>query len=240
MQSVLKILKTNYDAERPWSQRPKNSFRCRLIKRIRYILELISGFELTIMLKDLIKPDELKEIAAKYYDGLINLSKPINTVKPKNRYIFYHQLRLANLTLPELKEMNYKISRKLWKSCKNTKERLIGGRSLPEEKVSRIKEILENNSTISSFKTAKIIKRIPSRNVSKFEQTRKALKNMEKKNVEISIENVRLRKISVQDVKDTFDRQCDQTNQSRVSLGWIRNYIKKAKIYKKPQNVIHS
>lgn len=238
MNSITNIFKNNYSPERPWSLRPNNGYRSKLIKKIRNIFDLLSGYEFINLIKDIITPDELKKIAGIYYDGLKNLSKPINSVKQKNRHIFYYQLKLAKIPLRELKKMNYKISNRLWKTCTNTSERLVGGRPpLSLNKITQINDILESNSAISSFKTAKIVKRTYFPKVSRFEQTRKALKNIERNNLEINIENVRLRKISIQDIKDSFDIRCQQSNQARVSLSWIQKYIKKAKKYKKPQNV---
>ena len=70
-------------------------------------------------------------------------------------------------------------------------------------------------------------------------ETKKAVKIIEQNNLVVNIENVRFRKISVQDVKDTLDKKCDQNNQPRVSISSIQKYIKNAKKFKKPQNVIY-
>ena len=125
---ISSVFKKNYIPEIPWSQRALNGKRSNLIKDIRGFLNLLSGFELTNLIKDLIKENEIQFIAEKFYKGLQNLSRPINTVKPKNKHYFYRELKLAHFNLNELKNMGYKISKKLWSSCKKTHKRLLGGK----------------------------------------------------------------------------------------------------------------
>ena len=81
---ISSIFKKIYFPEIPWSQRAFNGKRSNLIRDIRGLLQLLSGFELTNLIKDLIKENEMQFIAKKYFNGLKNLSCSINTVKPKN------------------------------------------------------------------------------------------------------------------------------------------------------------
>ena len=105
MNRILSIFQNEYPLEKPWSQRHINNHRSDLIKNIRRILNIFSGNELVLLLKDLIKPEEMKQIAINYYNGLKNLSEPINNVKKKNQHFFFRPLKLAHITLPELKMM---------------------------------------------------------------------------------------------------------------------------------------
>jgi len=91
MNRILSIFQNEYPLEKPWSQRHVNNHHYELIKNIRRILNIFSGNELVFLLKDLIKPDEMKLIAINYYNGLKNLSEPINNVKKKiNIFLFDH------------------------------------------------------------------------------------------------------------------------------------------------------
>lgn len=69
-EKISSIFRNNYYAEIPWSQRVLNGNRSKLINKIRGILELFSGFESTNLIRDLIKPNEMKLVAEKYYQGL--------------------------------------------------------------------------------------------------------------------------------------------------------------------------
>jgi hypothetical protein len=69
MNSILSIFQNEYPLEKPWSQRHVNNHHYELIKNIRSILNIFSGNELVFLLKDLIKPDEMKLIAINYYNG---------------------------------------------------------------------------------------------------------------------------------------------------------------------------
>lgn len=147
MQKISNIFNNEYLPLRPWSQRAINGRKSILIRKIRNILNLFSGFEISNLLKDLIRDYEMRVISVKYYNVLRKLSDPINSLKPKNKHFFFREFKLSHFKLNELKEMNYKISKKLWSSCKKKHERLEGGRKIiPEDK------IMKKNSTISSYK----------------------------------------------------------------------------------------
>ena len=89
---VTSIFKNNYRPEIPWSQRIINGNRQKIINEIRNILQLLSGFEITNLIRDLIRPNEMQYVAKKYFVGLKNLSHPINNVTPKNKHYFYRFL----------------------------------------------------------------------------------------------------------------------------------------------------
>lgn len=198
----------NYSIERPWSQRATNGFKCMMAKKVRRLLEKVSGNEVVELLKDVLKQDEIKVLAKKYYDALSNLSKPINEVKPKNKHVFIHQLKMADLRLSEILEMNYKCSRSLWASCKSTHERLVGGRPrISDEIVSEIKEILDKNSSMSSFQTVKVKKRSVEPSVSLFEPRLKKKKLDESESAESIVENVKFCRITMQEAKEELDKK---------------------------------
>ena len=154
MNRILSIFQNEYPLEKPWSQRHVNNHHYELIKNIRRILNIFSGNELVFLLKDLIKPDEMKLIAINYYNGLKNLSEPINNVKKKNKHFFIRPLKLAHLTLPELKIMGYKLGKGLWESCKRKHNRLNGGKPrVNNQTIKAIKDTMKKLSNNSSFKT---------------------------------------------------------------------------------------
>ena len=53
MNRILSIFQNEYPLEKPWSQRHINNHRSDLIKNIRRILNIFSGNELVLLLKDL-------------------------------------------------------------------------------------------------------------------------------------------------------------------------------------------
>ena len=157
---ISSIFDLEFTPEKPWSQRRINNHRVELINNIRKILTIFAGNELTNLLRDLIMPDDMKFVATKYYNGLQRLSRPINFIKTKNKHYFFRELKLAKFTRRELLEMNYKIGKELWSSCKRTHQRLIGGRpSITEETVELVNSTMEKLSSYSSFKCVQVRKR---------------------------------------------------------------------------------
>jgi hypothetical protein len=158
---------------------------------------------------------------------------------------------MANLSFYELKAMGYKLSSKLWATCRNTNERSVGGRPrLDEKNLEVLNEILEKNSSISSNKTVKVRKRRADvLNESKSEPASRAKINKketdddDQSETEVVVENVRFRKISVKEIKSEYERKQLELNNgemkksSKMSLTSIHKYLKKAKLYKKSQNV---
>lgn len=200
-----------YAVERPWSKRPLNGYRNTVIRKVRHLLEIISGNEVLELLKDVIKQEEIKIVAKKYYDALSNLSKPINEVKPKNKHVFFHQFKNADMGLPEIWEMGYRCSKSLWASCKSTHERLAGGRPrISEEIVSEIKEILDKNSSMSSFQTVKVKKRSMEPNVSLFEPRLKKKKLDASEFSDSLVENVKFCRITMQEAKEELDKKYEE------------------------------
>ena len=206
---ITDIFNHRYTPAMRWSERNKNgSGFNNLVTNIRSILQLLSGNEIINLLKDVIRKNEMKEIAEKYYKGLIGLSIPINKVKPKNKHFFIHQLKVANFSLNEIKEMNFKCSKFLWSSCKRTNERLEGGQPrISDKNISAINSIMEKYSTISSWKSIQIRKRPCKAAVSKFEPRKMFLKLNNKKDTVISNENVRFCTIAIQEAKEEYDKQ---------------------------------
>jgi hypothetical protein len=64
-------------------------------------LKCFAGNELTNLLRDLIKPNEWKYVATKYYDDVLQgLNAPINSIKFKNKHNFIRELKLAKIDTP--------------------------------------------------------------------------------------------------------------------------------------------
>ena len=96
--SINMILTGNYNPSIPWSQRKLNGQRSSLINDIRRILNLLSGYELTIMIRDFIKPNEVANIVVTYYNAFKNLSKPINNIKKKKPTLFLSTIKISRFT----------------------------------------------------------------------------------------------------------------------------------------------
>jgi hypothetical protein len=242
MKRISEIFNMNFREEKPWNDRSTNGHRVKLINNIRNILNIFSGNQLLLLIKDLIKPNEMKFVATKYYDALQRLSFPINSVKQKNKHIFFRQFKLSNFTLGELNEMDYNIGEKLWSSCKRSHLRLNGGRpqtnSITKES---IKSTLEKFSSFSSYRTVLVRKRKIGHNVCIFEPKSKIKKIAEKIQTEVSTETVKNRFVTLQEAKTAYDNSIlanENENMKKVSLSTFKKIIKEEKVYKRPQNVI--
>ena len=241
--SINMILTGNYNPSIPWSQRKLNGQRSSLINDIRRILNLLSGYELTIMIRDLIKPNEVASIAVNYYNALKNLSKPINNIKKKNQHFFYRPLKLAGLTKIDLENMGYKIGKSLWSSCKQNHERKLGGRpKINQSTIDCIHETVEKYSAPSSFRIIQVKKRKSIAHLSQLEPRKKMIKLKEKRETEVESLTVLNRTETINELKKKFD-QSSLINHDKdvilpISHQTFINYVKSEKVFKKPKNVI--
>ena len=235
---ISRIFEFEFHPEKPWSQRRLNSHRIELINNIRNILNVFAGNDLTNLLRDLIRQDELKTVASKYYNAIGRLSKPINEVKLKNKHYFFRELKLARLKRPELIDFGFKIGRGLWSSCKRTHQRLHGGREpITTATVEQVTTTLEKLSSFSSYKTVQARKRKFRKSLSVFEPRKKVIKYNEKIDTSKSMEAVCNMEVSVIEAKKVFDKKQAITNQTQISLSSFSNILKKTKKFKKPHNV---
>ena len=150
-------------------------------------------------------------------------------------------MKLANFTLNDVKDLGIKCGERLWSSSKSSRERLHGGRQkLSDEKINEIHTIMEENSTISSFKSVNVRKRAHQPSTSKFEVRTNQIKLNDKNQTDTHRENVRCRSLTLIEAKDLYDKKmADNPNNemSRICYDTFRKYILKAKKYKKPSNV---
>ena len=206
---------------------------------MRNILQLLSGFEITNFIRDLIKPNEMKYFAEKYFVGLKNLSKPINNVKPKNKHYFYRPLKFAHLRLNELNKMGFKISKKLWSSCKRSNPRLVGGRPpLANYRIDAIKDLMIKSSAISSHRTILVRKRKFKPSISNLRLPRlSVLKKLKQSETIKSIENVRYNTQALNEMYEKLLKIEELSNENPISFSSFRKYIKNEKIFLKPKNV---
>ena len=222
----------------PWTERPVDGNRHTLVGKIRSILSLLSGNSIISMLNDLITKDERKIIAGKYHDALRNMSRPVNIVKSKNKHYFIYQLKLAGLTLNEVKNLGFLCGEKLWSSCKNTRERFHGGRPrMTTEMNTRIQNFMDEKSTISSFKSVYVRKRLNKPKTSKFEERTLRKTQTEKLETEVRLQNVRCRTTSLRKANDLFNEKMIELQGSRISYSAFRKCVTEMKRFKRPYNV---
>ena len=102
-----RISSETYEPLTKWSQRCTNGDRHELAENIRQILLLLSGADVTNMLLDVLGPSDKKLIAGK----ILLLTQKC---KSKNKHFFLPPLKLANLSLNEVKDPRIKGGEKLW------------------------------------------------------------------------------------------------------------------------------
>lgn len=123
MTPLNKFISGNFKPMKNWNLRNKNcSSHSNLIQNVRTMLNIISGNNIITMLKEVLKSKEKTEINFKYKEVLKELSIPYRNMKPKERYKLISAFRKAKISIQEVKELGYKPSSFLWKSCINEKK----------------------------------------------------------------------------------------------------------------------
>ena len=78
---ILRVLNNQYNPGKNWSQRNKTSSKFKiLIRKIKNFLNLMSGFDLLNMIKDLLTEEELLIISQKYVAALSGLANTVNKI----------------------------------------------------------------------------------------------------------------------------------------------------------------
>jgi hypothetical protein len=76
---ILRVLNNQYNAGKNWSQRNKTSSKFKiLIRKIKNFLNLMSGYDLLNMIKDLLSEEEIMNISQKYVSALNGLANTVN------------------------------------------------------------------------------------------------------------------------------------------------------------------
>ena len=121
-----KILNQNLEPMRNWSTY-KDITRIGLRKKIRILLQLLSGDEMLLMLKEVLFDNEKEYFCSNLYDALSNLSFIYQSRKQIRRYSIASALKNARLSLEKSRSLGYNISKGLWTSCsKLTVEKKLG------------------------------------------------------------------------------------------------------------------
>jgi hypothetical protein len=139
---------------------------------------------------------------------------------------FIRQLRSAGLKLPQVKMLDFKCSKKLWRSCLNTRERHLGGRPrLPNETINEIQETMVNLSNYSADRYVlkkKYIERDPTIPFKK-----KRMREMEE------YENVRFRETTLIDAYNQYINKVNEEEpRYKASYNSFINYVDET--FKKP------
>ena len=227
MPLISSIFASRFEPLTKWSNRALNGERQKLCQKIRSVLDLLSGSDISRMLYDILSKNERRDVAGKYYQGMKNLSEPINKIKAKNKHYFILPLKMADFTLKDLEDLGIKCGEKLWSTCKSPRERLHGGRQkLSSEKVLLINEVMESCSNVSSFKSVTVRKRLHEPITSKFEVRQKQIKLDEKNRTELQLENVRCRTITITEAKAILDqRRAIDGDGNTFSMDTFRRYV---------------
>lgn len=159
---VTQILNQDYRPAPEWSRRNKNT-GCfyRLKQKVKHLLICLSGNDICAMIKDILTSNELREVSSNYVIALKKMSKAVNDktiTKSKQKHYFIRPLRDSGLHLQEVKELGFKCSWDLWKSCKNSNARQLGGaRKIPDKIIKEINKHMEGLSEIAANRSTKII-----------------------------------------------------------------------------------
>jgi hypothetical protein len=217
---IIRILNNNYHQSIRWSNRCKqSSFQTTLKEKIKRFLLALSGNDLVAMLDDVLETAEVKDLkyAKMHIETLRNMSVAVNKielVKPKNKHNFIRPFRQAGFSLPQVKELGFKCSKNLWKSCTNTYNRHLGGRAqLPEIIIQEINTHMDNLSNIGANRSI----------VARQYAQRNPFIIFKKTKLSQQLVNVRYRQTSIKDAYRLF-KASPRNNLNEVIRNKIRNF----------------
>lgn len=126
-------------------------------KKVRQVLELISGNNLIEMLKDVLNNDEKNQLNEKINSALSNMDNIFKMTKPKNKHRISLAFKRARISLRKARNLGFNISSKLWKNCSNLAIRNKGGRKAIDVNLKKcINNYLEKMSQIASNRTVQV------------------------------------------------------------------------------------
>ena len=109
------------------------------------------------MLKDILSSQEKKEIASKHTKALMLFSDIYNNKKSKCKHKYLYPIKEAGFSLSEARYFNFRVGKKLWKSCLIRNQRNKGGiPKLNQLLVNKIRCHLNKNSSIAANRYLKL------------------------------------------------------------------------------------
>jgi hypothetical protein len=233
---ILRVLNNQYNPGKNWSQRNKTSSKFKiLIRKIKNFLNLMSGFDLLNMIKDLLTEEELLIISQKYVAALSGLANTVNKrVTMKEKHDFIRPLRLADLTLSNIKDLGFNCGKELWKNCLDERPRLPGGRPVLDENIQT--EIENHMETITSFAANRTIKeRVIGPYLPIHGRYHGIKKPKIKRLMEKSLITVRNRYSTLREAKTQFDEKYQLEYGRKIPYQTFLKYIHKK--YKRPKRI---
>jgi hypothetical protein len=233
---ILRVLNNEYIAGKNWSQRNKTSSKFKiLIRKIKHFLNLMSGFDLLNMIKDLLSDEEIRIISQKYVSALNGLANTINKrVKTKQKHDFIRPLRLSDLTLSNIKDLGFNCGKELWKNCLDERPRLQGGRPVLDENIQA--EIENHMETITSVAANRTIRE---RVIGPYLPIQGRYHGIKKPKIKRLFENnlitVRNRNSTLREAKTQFDEKYQLEYGRKIPYQTFLKYIHKK--YKRPKRI---
>ena len=149
------ILELDFSKNIRWSDRRK---RCggyyKKIKKIRAIIDLISGNDSLNMLNDIYSEKEKSKFYEKEKNCLKNIKDFYVLSKPSVRRNLIHRIKRAKLTIRKAREYGFKVSSTMW-SIPLKKAKLIKNK-LSEDLIFDLNTHIDSLSEIASNRTIKI------------------------------------------------------------------------------------
>ena len=185
------------------------------------------------MISDILTKREKINLAKKYKEALSGLGEVINnSVTPKKKHSYIYPLRKAGISRQEAKNLGFKFSKHLWKSCTSTNFRNPGGRPAITDTLKN--EIAKHLSTqsVSEIAANRLIKQRISgpRNLNEeFRNNDPKTWSKQLEKIEMDLIPVYNRKISIQESYNTFT---DSYFDEAIKFSTFKKYMPKE--FKKP------
>ena len=138
-----------------WSDRRKRGGGFyKKIKKIRAVLESISGKDTVNMLKDVLTKDEKLKFCQTELNCLKNLKEFYLKSKPSKKRELISKLKKAKLSIRKARMYGFKVSSDMW--SKSLKKNKFPPNKLSLDLINDLNDHLENQSEIASNRTIKI------------------------------------------------------------------------------------
>jgi hypothetical protein len=156
---VTDIISKNYQPMRNWSLRNRaGGSHSILMKNVRQILNLISGGNLILMLKNVLTEEEKQLLLGKHIRAIRNYSKIFNQTSQKQRHKYLQPIRESGLSYKKSRKLGFQATTHMWKNCLNEAERKKGGRDPVNDEI--VKEIESHLESLSSIAANRFLKKL--------------------------------------------------------------------------------
>ncbi len=119
------VYQKNFTPLKNWDSRNSSS-KFYTIKKIRHILNLLSGNNLSSMLSDVLNKSEKQALNDRFVNVVKKVAEISNHSKPKSRYKYINAMRNSKFSLKETRALKFNCGKFLWKTSGTNIERNKG------------------------------------------------------------------------------------------------------------------